>query len=310
MAEITMKDNKQVIFDAYVASQKKLAMVQKSNPREEQQRAADVASYANAKNAIETGIFSEDLTTKYKDLMRVIELAEDELKTLYGITSTADGFAAMLDAKKAKEAELDEMLAEKKAHVDKEIKLCEQKIKDAKAEMDSVVREYEADLKKKRKREEEEYQYSLNRIRQKENDEWEDEKSEREANISLIEENTEKANMEAHAKLAEIDLMKKQITDLEAAVVKAKEDGLKEGKDKAGKEYSFEKRHMELTQKYEIESRDKEIAALTAQNTKLEATIVELQTKLDASYKQMKELAADTVKSSGGVKILNGENSK
>ena len=38
-------------------------------------------------------------------------------------------------------------------------------------------------------------------------------------------------------------------------------------------------------------------------------TINNLQEKLDLSYVQMKELAAETVKSSGGVKILNGDNS-
>ena len=34
-----------------------------------------------------------------------------------------------------------------------------------------------------------------------------------------------------------------------------------------------------------------------------------LQNKLDGAYAQMRELAADTVKSNGGVKILSGETS-
>lgn len=34
---------------------------------------------------------------------------------------------------------------------------------------------------------------------------------------------------------------------------------------------------------------------------------MELREKLDEAYAQMRELAADTVRSTGGVKILNGQ---
>lgn len=308
--EVTLKDNKQTIWDAYQAELKKNAATKVLNPRDEQIKEANKTAVESAKKSVSDGVFSEEYTKKFEDLQTALEIGKKELEDLYGVTAEADSFAAMLAAKKNMETELDVSFAQKKADIDKETKLLEQTLKETKTRLDREEKEYRVELEKKRKREEDEYRYDLERKRKKENDEWADEKDKREKVIAEIESFTEKLNQEAQQKLVEYEQAQKMISDLEKAVVEAKETGLKEGKDKAGKEWAFEKRHMETTQKYEIEARDKEIASLKARVEELNTELTYTQQKLDNAYSQMREIATDTVKSAGGVKILDRENAK
>lgn len=308
--EVTIKDNKQTIWDAYQVALKSLADAKVVNPRDAQVAAENEAAIKSAEKSVSDGVFSEEYKKKFEDLQTAIKIGKEELENLYGITAEADSFAAMLSAKKTTEDELNEKLTQKKNETDKAIKELEQNLKETKNRLDKEEKEYANELAKKRKRDEEEYKYNLARERKKENDAWEDEKAQREKTVSDIESYTEKLNQEAQERLTEFDSAQKTIVELEAAVIEAKETGLKEGKDKAGKEWAFEKRHMETTHKYEIDSRDKEITTLKSRISELNTALADTQTKLDNAYSQMREIATDTVKSAGGVKILDRENTK
>lgn len=60
---------------------------------------------------------------------------------------------------------------------------------------------------------------------------------------------------------------------------------------------------------YEQKALHDKVERLESDLSEAKNTIVTLQNKLDSAYVQMRELATDTVKSNGGVKILDRETS-
>ena len=75
------------------------------------------------------------------------------------------------------------------------------------------------------------------------------------------------------------------------------------------KSWGFEKRAIEQKNEYEQKALNDKIKRLETDLTEAKDTIATLQEKLDSAYAQMRELATDTVKCNGGVKILDRENS-
>ena len=61
---------------------------------------------------------------------------------------------------------------------------------------------------------------------------------------------------------------------------------------------------------YDVQILEDKVNRLELEVGSLRDEKVALQSKLDEAYAQMRDLAAETVKSTGGVKILNGQNSQ
>lgn len=315
---MTMKNTKQELFDAYDAALKELERVKalKESPADAMEEKRKLAMEENAAKAVESSVFSEEITQQYKDLQESIESKKAVLKELYDIEANASSLAAIINATKEKQYQLEadykarkvELDNEYKAEVDKnqaELKEMQEAISLARKE----VRDARADELEKvhieRKREEEEYAYNLKRQRKIENDEWEDEKAEREKTLSDKEIAANTMFAEAESKLDELEELREKVEEIPTLIENAEKEGREAGQKEAAKEYDYKKTMYEKEKEYEISKLEDRTAMLEEKLKSEEQKSAELQAKLDEAYTRMNTLASDTVKANGAVRIVS-----
>lgn len=317
---VTLKSTKNEIFEAYNAMKEKLDAMDamKDDPMAEVEKAEKARISESAKKIVEENILSQEIVSSYKDLQTDIEAKKKTLKELYNIEVGANSMVALINAHKEKEvelkakyeamkAELDAEIADKKAMMKSEI---DELIKMKQEELSARRKENE-DLKKaiavERRREEEEYEYNLKRKHKQENDAWSDEKAIREKILADKEAGVLLREKAVSEKEEYIVALEKKVSEIPTLVETAKEEGIKKGKSDSDKSHAFETRTIETKNTYEQKALQDKIVRLENDLADVKAANEILQDKLDSAYTQMKELASETVKSSGGVKILDRE---
>lgn len=313
-----MKNTKQELFDAYDAALKELERVKalKESPADVMEEKRKLAMEENAAKAVESSVFSEEITQQYKDLQESIESKKAVLKELYDIETNASSLAAIINATKEKQYQLEadykarkvELDNEYKAEVDKNqaelkemqeaISLARKEVRDARAdELDKVHIE--------RKREEEEYAYNLKRQRKIENDAWEDEKAVREKTLNDKEIAANNMFVEAESKLDELEELREKVAEIPTLIANAEKEGKEAGQKEAAKEYGYKKTMYEKEKEYEIGKLEDKVSMLEEKLAQEESKTVALQEKLDEAYSKMNTLASDTVKANGMVHIMS-----
>lgn len=320
MAEITMKSTKAEIMEAYKAAVEKLdsksAMIDDPAKEAAAKLKTEVIKSANA--TAKEDIFNPEIIKKYNDLTEAIEIKQLELDELYGIETKANAMAAMINAYKekneelkeaqaAKEAEIEAELGEKRDVLKTEIEALKQQKQEVIASINAEAKTKEDEIKRTRIREEDEYAYNLKRNRKAENDKWADEKAAREKVLELREAAALEKETELNAKADYIKELEAKVDEIPALITDAKEEGIKKGKADADKSNAFEVRALKKDAEYQKQLLEDKNERLAEDLANARAEKVELQQKLDDAYAQMRELAAKTVESTGGVKILNGQ---
>ena len=110
---------------------------------------------------------------------------------------------------------------------------------------------------------------------------------------------------ELNAKADHVKELEAKVEEIPTLIAAATEEGIKKGKADADKSNAFEVRALKKDAEYQKQLLEDKRLAEDLANARAEK--VELQQKLDDAYAQMRELAAKTVESTGGVKILNGQ---
>lgn len=320
MAEITMKSTKAEIMEAYKAAVEKLDTRDRmiDDPAKEAAKAKKVEVIASADKTAKEDIFNPEIIKKYNDLTEAIEIKQLELDELYGIETKANAMAAMINAYKekneelkeaqaAKEAEIEAELGEKKDTLKAEIEALKQQKQEIIDSINAEVKARENEIKLTRSREEDEYAYNLKRNRKAANDKWEDEKAAREKVLELRETAALEKETELNAKADYIKELETKVEEIPTLIAAATEEGIKKGKADADKSNSFEVRALKKDAEYQKQLLEDKIERFANDLANTRAEKVELQQKLDDAYAQMTELAARTVESTGGVKILNGQ---
>ena len=237
---------------------------------------------------------------------------------MYNIEKEASTFTALVNAHKDKEEELKteyalkektavEALEQRKAEIEAEIASLLENHKAKINKCNDEEEERRAEIKKARLREEEEYEYSRDRKRKLDEDQWADEKNAREAEMEALEASVASREEAVSLREEKLDEMEAQIKAIPDLVEEARQEGIKKGKADVEKSHVFEKRHMETEFSYQKKDLEGQVERLEADLAAEKSLNASLQSKLDGAYAQMRELAADTVKSNGGVKILSGE---
>ena len=251
------------------------------------------------------------------ELLSFDELYESvELDELYGIETKANAMAAMINAYKekneelkeaqaAKEAEIEAELGEKKDTLKAEIEALKQQKQEIIDSINAEAKARENEIKLTRSREEDEYTYNLKRSRKAENDKWEDEKAAREKILELRETAALEKETELNAKADHVKELEAKVEEIPTLIAAATEEGIK--KADADKSNAFEVRALKKDAEYQKQLLEDKNERLAEDLANARAEKVELQQKLDDAYAQMRELAAKTVESTGGVKILNGQ---
>ncbi len=320
MAEVTMKSTKAEIMEAYKAAVEKLDTRDRmiDDPAKEAAKAKKVEVIESADKTAKEDIFNPEIIKKYNDLTEAITMKQIELDDLYGIEAKANAMAAMINAYKekneelkenqaAKEAEFDLRMKEKKEALESEIADLEQHKKDVMNSIDVEAAAKIKEIEQTRKRDEEVYTYNLNRSRKIENDKWEDEKAGREKVLKLMENAALDKEAELNEKKDYLESLEAKVEEIPTLVANATEVGIERGKADANKSNAFEVRALKKDAEYQKQLLEDKNERLAEDLANARAEKVELQQKLDDAYAQMRELAAKTVESTGGVKILNGQ---
>ena len=112
---------------------------------------------------------------------------------------------------------------------------------------------------------------------------------------------------ELNAKADHVKELEAKVEEIPTLIAAATEEGIKKGRADADKSNAFEVRALKKDAEYQKQLLEDKNERLTEDLANARAEKVELQQKLDDAYAQMRELAAKTVESTGGVKILNGQ---
>lgn len=321
MSKITMKSTKQEIMEAYEEAMKKIAETEagKDDPVAAAKAENDKKIIESAQMIVEDNILNPVIIERYENLKTAIEMKNKELQELYGIETKANSLVAMINAYKDKEIELkdkynartkelDDEFTKKELILKEEIASLEKSKEDLINKIQNESNELTKSLNKKHKRDEEEYEYNLKRSRKVENDRWEDEKAAREKELTEREAAVKADEAELADRTSYIEELEKKVEEIPVLIQDAKDKALAEGKAKADKSNAFEVRAIKQQSEYDIKLLEDRVERVAADNEQLKKEKADLQTKLDDAYAQMRELAAETVKSTGGVKILSGQN--
>jgi hypothetical protein len=321
MSKITMKSTKQEIMEAYEEAMKKIAESEsgKDDPVAAAKAENDKKIIESAQMIVEDNILNPVIIERYENLKTAIEMKNKELQELYGIETKANSLVAMINAYKDKEIELkdkynartkelDDEFTKKELILKEEIASLEKSKEDLINKIQNESNELTKSLNKKHKREEEEYEYNLKRSRKVENDRWEDEKAAREKELTEREAAVKADEAELADRTSYIEELEKKVEEIPELIQDAKDKAFAEGKAKADKSNAFEVRALKQQNDYNTQIFDDKVDRLYSEVDSLKAEKTNLQAKLDDAYAQMRELAAETVKSTGGVKILSGQN--
>ena len=322
MEKVTSKSTKDVIYNAYKEAMEKIAKMEqeKFDPVAEKEAARKKEMFKSADEIIKSGILNDTVVEQYLNLEAAIEAKKKELQEMYNIEKEASTFTALVNAHKDKEEELKteyalkektavEALEQRKAEIEAEIASLLENHKAKINKCNDEEEERKAEIKKARLREEEEYEYSRDRKRKLDEDQWADERNARISEMEELEASVMSREEAVSVREEKISEMEEQIKAIPGLVEEARQEGIKKGKTEAEKSHAFEKRHMETEFSYQKKDLEGQVERLQADLVAEKALSTSLQNKLDGAYAQMRELAADTVKSNGGVKILSGETS-
>lgn len=322
MSELTMKNStKQELFDAYTAMKKKMdeLAAAKDDPIAEKERLRKDGVIKSAQDMIDKNVFAPEIIAQYKDICEAVEMKKVELNDLYGIEAEANSIVALINTHKDKEQELkekykiltDEAIANfeiAKAKIRDEIEALNIRKEDILASTEQEHKALMKEFEKKRARDEEEYEYNLRRNRKVANDKWEDEKNSREKELAEKEAEMRKVEAELAAREEKMEELEMKVSQISELVEAAREEGIKKGKADEQKSNAFEVRAINQKNEYEQQSLKDRIARLEDDLSATRAKNETLQEKLDEAYKQMRDLASETVKSANGVKIIDREN--
>lgn len=313
-----MKNTKQELFDAYSVALKKVEEVNKmkETPADVAENKRKAAVEENAARAVESNIFNDEITQHYKDLMETIENKQKELQELYDIEAEASSLAAIINAAKEKDYQLDEEFKAKREKLMAEhkelIEACKSELDELNLQKSTVRDEVKAarveeiaKVNQERQREEEEYVYNQKRQRKIENDKWEDEKAEREKILNAKEEAADNMFAEAEAKLDELEELREKVAKIPVLIANAEKEAKEVGQKEAAKEYGYKKTMYEKEKEYEIAKLEDQLALLKEKLEQEENKTATLQSKLDEAYTRMNSLASETVKANGAVRIVS-----
>ena len=312
------KSAKEYISEAYV---QELASIQAKaklleTPASIIEKEKTEKTFQMVENLLGREILSEDVTDEYSELLTAIEAKKEELKKLYGIEVAEGALQAVKNAQKSVSEQFVQELMEKEEDFQQEQQQARDEVQEQidtkNAETDEQVQE----LKKKAeetkssaaqeaKREKEQYDYDLARQRKQDKEERAKLVAEREKALQEKEQAAQEAKQACLDKLAEIEALSAKVEGIPAVLESAKAEGATAKAKELGKEYGFRKWMAEKENDTAIKELQDEFDALQKKYQELCKEKESLSAKLDKVNAESRQLTSDTVKSIGGINILN-----
>lgn len=323
MKDVTLKDTKPAIYDAYEEvskaykdALKKIKELESSkvDPQKQIVEKVKKETFKTADEVIELGILNPEIIEKKKALDSAIEMEKEELDTIYKIKVEANTLTALVNANIDKRLELEKKDKENEEYYRKKLNDREAEYKEAEKklqesfnakskELNKHYEELEANLKVQRLRDEEAYKYDLKRDRKIENDKWADEKAIREKCLADRELEVSKREEKMSEMEATITELKAKVEEIPTLVEKAKKDGEEAKSKELEKVHAIKEASVKRDAEWEKKILTQQVESLTKDLNKAHEKSIELETKLNEAYKEITGIATKTVQSSG-VRII------
>ncbi len=328
--EISSKNTKNEILDAYHETLKKLKETKKISKQEqrmteEKEETVKVASsqttdgivksFAELKLSLVKSLeeLEEKLLSSYKKLMtlqQAIEIQTKHLADIHEIRINADTLTALLLTQKEKSCLFEKEMKDKQQAFDQEVTQKRSLWKKEQDELEVARKEQEALAKKTRQREEDEYVYQRDLLRQKERDQYTEEKQLLEKELVQKRIALEKDFEEREAKISateqEFKILKEKTDKFPAELQKAIQDTDESVNERLKFKYEYE---TKLAQK-EVEGEQKlyqqMITALEAKVAHLETQSKHLTDKTNQANLQVQDIAVKAIEGASRQRYTSG----
>lgn len=324
--EVTSKNTKSEIIEAYEKLLKEIKQTRKVSPKEESEiRKQQEIVQKSTKNTPDdiiknitdlklkiTKLFDEigdkitDECKRLYEIQQAIDIESKNLQEKYAINTNADTLDALLFAQKQKSEEFERDMQQKRQIFDEEISTKRLAWQKEQKELELDKKEQEQQLVKIRKREEDEYNYKLAIERQKTSNNYEMEKAALERELKERREVIEKEFAEREVILTnqeqELQELREKITKLPEVLEKATKDA----EQKTIQRLQMEHKFTTDLQNKEVEGERKLgkqiITALETKIKEMEAHISNLTQKANQAAQRVHDIAVKTIESTSGLK--------
>lgn len=312
LKNLTAKNTKQECIEAYNSARELIEELEKTkiNPQAIIEKKEKEETIKQSDIIAEQNIINPSIIEEYNTLKKGIEFKKKEIEELTDIQAQANTLIALINASKDKEINLDTEYKQKKAYEQESFNLLKDSFEKEIEKLTLQKKEKEEEIKKYRLRDEEEYKYNFIRQKTKDNTEWEDVKAKREKELAEKIEICKLKEKELSDKLSELEQMKAEIESFPNRLTEAKAEGASAKEREMAKEYGYKKLMYEKEWEYKVNVLEEKFGNIESLNISLKNEKDVLQNKLDEAYGKIQLIATDTVKASGGVKILSNEKEK
>lgn len=279
---------------------------------------ANDASLKKAEEIIKLGILSDEALSEYNYLENAIFDKKKYLKKLYGIDAINLSLQALDEAEADYTHEFITAIEKEDEEYKTTLNLLEEdfiKKKEEievrkKEELTGIENEIEllnTSFQQEFEREQAEYEYDIERKRKISKEKREELVSEREHNLKNKETQAIKEKDDCISRIAEIDAMEKDVENIKNVIEQSKASGAEEEERILTKSFQYQKELNESDHKHEVQKLKTRYENLLAKYDKLCQEIQDINTRLDQCNIESRKLTSDTVRSIGGINILNSD---
>lgn len=271
-----------------------------------------------AESLIKLGILCEEAVSEYHYLDSEISAKKLLIKRLYGIEAGDLSLIALNNAKENYTISFSAFIQNETENLNakkEEFELeCREKLdgvhndeteKISAIENEISVIKQESD--KEFLREQEEYDYSLQRSRKAAKDVRAAVVAERENELHLREKKAEADKEECINRIAEIDAMQKAVDEIPLRLEEARKRGAEKEAGVISKSFAYARELEDADHKHKLQSVQSQYENLKAKYEQICAEILDINERLDKCNAESRKLTSDTVRSIGGINILNAE---
>lgn len=331
--KMSQKDNKATILAAYHDLQKKYeeqasCTVNPSKTVIQNQKTQLVSTVDSLsedtlnglENTVSTALTnlvenSKNALQDYNNVVEAISVKQAELTELFGIEKAGFALAALLDAQREQK---EKFKADQEADRKAQEEFMNERLAAYNADLDRVRNEITQEREEAatiQQRQLQEHEYTFKRQKQMQVDALTDElkKQQRQFDEVMTDREKELHNRESelNTRIHDFAQAEQEVASLKDQVNGIDERVKQEVKAKVAKEKVFIERHFNNQAALKESEHSGVVSLLTSEKTAMEQKVIELQnqvtslsSKLDGAYKELRDLASDTVKGAGESAIL------
>lgn len=332
--EVTAKNSKNEILEAYENALHALEEAKKFNKQEvkrEQEKQTLIANAAqNTANSIVQELADLKLNTvksletiennllaehkKLTTLQEAIKFQERDLEDLHQIKMTVNALEALLQAQKQKKEAFEKSMLEETESFEQEIAQKRLLWKQEQEQTTNAWKEQENQQKKLRQREEEDYIYKRDLERKKEQDKYTMQKQALEKELLdkkiLLEQEFSKREADILAKEQELQSLRLQAAEAPTKLQQAIQNTEKSVTERLQFKYDYESKLAQKEVEGERKLHQQMIGALEAKIKQQEQLIKELTEKANHAGLQVQQIAVKAIESTAGQRFCYSNNDK